>query len=219
MLIIFDVEGVLLNAEYLPMLAQLIGPKKEKEIWDITKQGIRGEINWEEGLSRRVAALRGISLESAQRIGENLQIMPGAMELCSALKRAGWKMIAVSGGFNLITDRLKAELGLDKIFSNELIFRNGKLLDVDIRVTSDKAASVNRTVNEWGIRREDTVAVIDGANDLKLLDIAGFTVGFCPVDKVKEKADAVIEIRDLSLLLKLLEKKFGKAVLANIRQE
>ena len=219
MLIIFDVEGVLLNAEYLPMLAQLIGPEKEKEIWDITKQGIRGEINWEEGLSRRVAALRGINLENAQRIGENLQIMPGAMELCSALKRAGWKMIAVSGGFNLITDRLKDELGLDKIFSNELIFKNGKLLDVNIRVTADKAAAVARTVKEWGIRREETVAVIDGANDLKLLAVAGFTVGFCPVDKVKEKADAVIEIRDLSLLLNLLEKKFGKAVLANIRHE
>ena len=219
MLIIFDVEGVLLNAEYLPMLAQLIGPEKEEEIWDITKQGIRGEINWEEGLSRRVAALRGINLENAQRIGENLQIMPGAMELCSALKRAGWKMIAVSGGFTLITDRLKDELGLDKIFSNELIFKNGKLLDVNIRVTADKAAAVTRTVKEWGIRREETVAVIDGANDLKLLALAGFTVGFCPVDKVKEKADAVIEIRDLSLLLNLLEKKFGKAVLANIRHE
>ena len=201
------------------MLAQLIGPEKEKEIWDITKQGIRGEINWEEGLSRRVAALRGINLENAQRIGENLQIMPGAMELCSALKRAGWKMIAVSGGFNLITDRLKDELGLDKIFSNELIFKNGKLLDVNIRVTADKAAAVARTVKEWGIRREETVAVIDGANDLKLLAVAGFTVGFCPVDKVKEKADAVIEIRDLSLLLNLLEKKFVKAVLANIRHE
>ncbi len=219
MLIIFDVEGVLLNAEYLPVLAQLIGPEKEKEIWDITKQGIRGEINWEEGLSRRVAALRDISLENAQRIGENLQIMPGAVELCSALKRAGWKMIAVSGGFTLITDRLKGELGLHKIFSNELIFRNGKLFDVNITVTSDKAAAVTRIVYEWGIRREDIVAVIDGANDLKLLDIAGFTVGFCPVDKVKEQADAVIEIRDLSLLLNLLEKKFGKAVLANIHQE
>lgn len=128
-------------------------------------------------------------------------------------------MIAVSGGFTLITDRLKDELGLDKIFSNELIFRNGKLFDVNITVTSDKAAAVTRIVNEWGIRREDIVAVIDGANDLKLLAIAGFTVGFCPVDKVKEKADAVIEIRDLSLLLNLLEKKFGKAVLANIHQE
>lgn len=219
MLIIFDVEGVLLNAEYLPMLAQLIGPEKEKEIWDITKQGIRGEINWEEGLLRRVAALRGINLEKAQTIGETLQIMPGARELCSALKRAGWKMMAVSGGFTIITDRLKSELGLDKIFSNELIFRKGKLLDVNISVTSDKAAAVRRTVNEWGIRREETVAVIDGANDLRLLTVAGFTVGFCPVDKVKEKADAVIEIRDLSLLLNLLEKKFGKAVLANMRQE
>ena len=116
MLIIFDVEGVLLNAEYLPVLAQLIGPEKEKEIWDITKQGIRGEIKWEEGLRQRVSALRGISLEDAERIGENLQIMPGARELCFALKRAGWKMIAVSGGFTIITDRLKDELGLDKIF-------------------------------------------------------------------------------------------------------
>ncbi len=219
MLIIFDVEGVLLNAEYLPVLAQLIGPEKEKEIWDITKQGIRGEIKWEEGLKRRVAALRGIGLKDAQRIAENLQIMPGAQELCFALKRAGWKMIAVSGGFTIITDRLKSDLGLDKIFSNELIFRNGKLYDVDITVTSDKAAAVKRTIHEWGIRREDTVAVIDGANDLKLLTVAGFTIGFCPVDKVKENADAVLEIRDLSLLLNLLEKKFGKAVLSNVHQE
>lgn len=219
MLIIFDVEGVLLNAEYLPVLAQLIGPEKEKEIWDITKQGIRGEIKWEEGLRQRVSALRGISLEDAERIAENLQIMPGAKELCFALKRAGWKMIAVSGGFTIITDRLKDELGLDKIFSNELIFRNGKLSDVDIMVTSDKSLAVNKTIREWGIRREDTVAVIDGANDLKLLAVAGFTIGFCPVDKVKEEADAVVEIHDLSLLLNLLEKKFGKAVLSNIRQE
>lgn len=219
MLIIFDVEGVLLNAEYLPVLAQLIGPEKEKEIWDITKQGIRGEIKWEEGLRQRVSALRGISLEDAQRIAENLQIMPGAKELCFALKRAGWKMIAVSGGFTIITDRLKDELGLDKIFSNELIFRNDKLYDVDIMVTSDKSLAVNKTIREWGIRREDTVAVIDGANDLKLLAVAGFTIGFCPVDKVKEEADAVVEIHDLSLLLNLLEKKFGKAVLSNIRQE
>jgi phosphoserine phosphatase len=74
-------------------------------------------------------------------------------------------------------------------------------------------------IKEWGEKREDIVAVIDGANDLTLLTIAGFTVGFCPVDKVKQQADAVIEIRDLSLLLNLLEKKFGKAVLASINSE
>ena len=88
MLIIFDVEGVLLNAEYLPVLGQLLGPEKEREIWAITKQGIRGEINWEEGLKRRVQALRGIKYDDAKRIGESLEIMNGAKELCTALKKA-----------------------------------------------------------------------------------------------------------------------------------
>jgi phosphoserine phosphatase len=216
MLVVFDVEGVLLNAEYLPVLAQVMGPEKEKEIWDITKQGIRGEINWEDGLRKRVRALRGIRHSDARKIGENLQIMPGAKELCEALKRAGWKLVAVSGGFTIITDRLKRELGLDEIFSNELIFADGVLKDVIMRVTSDKAAAVRAIIKDWGFKKDDIVVVVDGANDLKLFELAGFTVGFCPVDIVKEKADVVIEIHDLSLLLNLLEKKFGKAVLANI---
>ncbi|MGA9217311.1 MAG: phosphoserine phosphatase SerB [Nitrososphaeraceae archaeon] len=218
MLIIFDVEGVLLNAEYLPVLAQKFGPQKEKEIWDITKQGIRGDIDWEDGLFKRVNALRGISYEDALSIGENLEIMPGAKVLCNALRNAGWKMIAVSGGFTIITDRLKKELLLDKIYSNELVFKDGKLDEVIISVTSDKSKAVNEIIREWGIRKEDIVVVVDGANDLKLFEIAGYTVGFCPVDVVKARADAIIEIRDLTLLLNLLEKKYGKAVLTNTKQ-
>lgn len=214
MLAVFDVEGVLLDAEYLPVLASVLGPEKEKEIWDITKAGIRGEINWEQGLVKRVHALRGIRYDKAKEIAENLPIMPGAKELCAALKKAGWKMIAVSGGFTIITDRLKADLGIDKIFSNELVFKNGKLDDVVLKVTSDKAAAIRETIKDWGIKKEDIVVVVDGANDLKLFNIAGYTVGFCPVEIVKEKADDTIERRDLSLLLHLLEKKFGKAVLA-----
>lgn len=217
MLIIFDVEGVLLNAEYLPVLSQVMGSEKEEEVWRITKQGIRGEINWEEGLRKRVSALRGISFEDAKKIAENLQIMPGAKELCSSLKKAGWRMIAVSGGFSIITDRLKDELGIDKIFSNELVFEDGVLDGVKLNVTSDKAAAVLPTTRQWGFKKSDIVVVVDGANDLTLFDLAGYTVGFCPVEKVKEKSDAVIEIHDLSLLLNLLEKKFGKAVLASVQ--
>ena len=215
MLIIFDVEGVLLNAEYLPVLAQVMGPEKEKEIWDITNAGIRGDINWEEGLKRRVHALRGIKYEDAKRLAEGLPLMPGAKELCTALKKAGWKMIAVSGGFTIITDRLRTDLGIDKIFSNELIFKDGKLDDVILNVTSDKAAAVRDTIKEWGIKKEDIVVVVDGANDLKLFALAGYTVGFCPVDIVREKADVSIDQRDLSLLLNLLKKNFGEAVLVN----
>jgi phosphoserine phosphatase len=217
MLVIFDVEGVLLNAEYLPVLSQVMGPEKEKEIWRITKQGIRGEINWEEGLKKRVSALKGIRLEDAKRIGESLEIMPGAKELCSSLKRAGWRMIAVSGGFSIITDRLKGELELDKVFCNELVFENGVLAGLKINVTSDKAAAVLPSIRNWRINKSEIVVVVDGANDLSLFDIAGYTVGFCPVEKVKERSDAVLEIRNLSLLLNLLEKKFGNAVLASTR--
>jgi len=212
MLIIFDVEGVLLNAEYLPVLAQKLGPEKEKEIWDITKQGIRGEIDWEEGLYRRVNSLRGTSFEDAKDIADNLQIMPGARKLCYSLKKAGWKLIAVSGGFTIITDKLKEELCLDKIFSNELIFIDGRLDGVKINVSSDKAMVVKSIIQEWGLKKEDIVVVVDGANDLKLFDIAGYTVGFCPVEIVKQRADTTIEIRDLSILLSLLEKKFGKTI-------
>jgi phosphoserine phosphatase len=219
MLIIFDVEGVLLNAEYLPVLAQVMGPRKEKEIWDITNAGIRGEINWEEGLKSRVRALRGISYEDAKKIGESLPLMPGAKELCSALKKAEWKMIAVSGGFTIITDRLKDELGIDSIFSNELVFKDGKLEDVIINVTSDKSAAIRSTIRQWDIRKEDTVVVVDGANDLKLFALAGYTVGFCPVDIVRQKADVSIDKRDLSLLLNLLKKNFGEAVLINAARD
>lgn len=213
MLIIFDVEGVLLNAEYLPILAQVFGPSKEKEIWDITKQGIRGDIDWEEGLRKRVKALKGIKFDDAKQIGENLEIMPGAKDLCSALKDAGWKMIAISGGFTIITDRLKKELGLDLIFSNNLIFKNGTLDGLDLKVTSDKSLLVRPLIEQWGIKKEEIVVVVDGANDIKLFEIAGYTVGFCPVELVKNKADDVIELRNLSLLKNLLEKRFGKWIL------
>ena len=215
MLIIFDVEGVLLNAEYLPVLAQVISPEKEKEIWDITKQGIRGEINWEEGIKKRVHALRGINYDDAKNIGENLEIMPGAKELCKSLKNAGWTMVAVSGGFTIITDRLKTELGLDLIFSNELIFEHNRLKDIDLKVTSDKSLSIKPIIKKLDVKKEEIVVVVDGANDLKLFDLAGYTVGFCPVDIVKKRADDVIEIRDLTLLLNLLEKRFGKSVLTH----
>jgi phosphoserine phosphatase len=219
MLIIFDVEGVLLNAEYLPILAQVFGPSKEKEIWDITKQGIRGDIDWEEGLRKRVNALKGIKFDDAKLIAENLEIMPGAKDLCLALKDAGWKMIAVSGGFTIITDRLKKELGLDLIFSNELIFKNGLLDDLDLKVTSDKSLVVRPIIKRWGFKKDEIVVVVDGANDIKLFDIAGYTVGFCPVELVKNKADDVVELRNLSLLKNLLEKRFGKWILkANLKK-
>ena len=95
------------------------------------------------------------------------------------------------------------------------MFKEGKLDNVVMHVTSDKAAAVRETIREWGIRKEDIVVVVDGANDLKLFALAGFTVGFCPVDVVREKANETIDKRDLALLLHLLNENFGEAVLIN----
>jgi len=208
MLVIFDVEGVLLNAEYLPVLAKLLGPEKEAEIWDITNKGIRGEINWEEGLKERVHALRGIEYDEANKIAQNLEIMPGAKELCSFLKNHGAKLVAVSGGFNIITDRLHSELQIDKIFSNDLVFSNGKLEDVVIHVTSDKSASVKKYVEENGFSPDETVVIVDGANDLKLFSLSSFTIGFCPVDVIRNKANVTIDKKDLSLVIPIIKEKF-----------
>ena len=212
MLVIFDVEGVLLNAEYLPVLAKLMGSEKEKEIWDITIKGISGEINWEEGLKQRVHALRGIDYNRAYEIAQSLEIMPGAKQLCSFLKKSGWKMVAVSGGFTIITDRLVEDLELDRIFSNNLIFKDNKLHDVEISVTSDKSLSVKSYIQESGFTKEEVIVVVDGANDLKLFNLSSFTVGFCPVDIVRKKADVVIDRKNLADLIPIFIEKFGNKI-------
>ncbi len=212
LLAIFDVEGVLFDAEYLPILAEKLN--KEDEIWEITKKGIQGAINWEEGLRTRVDALRGLDYKTCQQVADDLPIMTGAVEACKALKTAGWKIMAISGGFTIMTDRLKERLDLDHVYSNELIFKDGKLDGVTINVDSDKAKSARKKIEEWGIKKEDVVVVVDGANDLKLFDICGLGIAYRAQDKVKDLADAVLEEKDLSKILNIIDIHYNMSVQA-----
>ena len=184
MLAIFDVEGVLYDGEYLPILAEKLN--KEKEIWDITNKGIQGLINWEDGLKKRVDALKGLSIDVCQEVADELPIMHGAKEACKSLKNAGWKIMAVSGGFTIMTDRLKQELELDYVFSNELIFKDGVLDDVKINVDSDKSKSAKIKIEEWEQNKEETVVIVDGANDIKLFDISNLGIAYRAQDLVKD---------------------------------
>jgi phosphoserine phosphatase len=207
MLAIFDVEGVLLDAEFLPILAEKIN--KQDEIWDITRKGIEGVIDWEEGLKKRIEILRGISYETCKEVADSLTIMTGAKEACQTLKAAGWKLLAVSGGFSIMTDRLKKELGLDYVFSNELLFKNGKLDSVQIIVNSDKAKSAMIKIKEWKEDRKNIVVVVDGANDIKLFDICGLGVAFRAQDVVKDLATVTLEEKDLSKLIGIINEHYG----------
>jgi len=206
LLVIFDVEGVLYDEEYLPILSEKL--HKEDEIWEITKQGIQGKINWEEGLKTRVAALKGLDEKTCQEVADSLPIMTGAKEACRVLKTAGWKLMAVSGGFTLMMGRLQKELGLDYVYSNELIFKDGKLDGVKINVDSDKSKSAKTKIAEWGENKEDIVCVVDGANDIKLFDICGLGIAYRAQDLVKDLATSILEEKDLSKILEIINKHY-----------
>ena len=203
---IFDVEGVLYDEEFLPLLSEKLN--KEDEIWAITKQGIQGKINWEEGLKTRVNALKGLDKKICQEVADSLPIMTGAKEACRVLKAAGWRLMAISGGFTLMMDRLQKELDLDYVYSNELIFKDGKLDGVKISVDSDKSKSAKMKIVEWGEKREDIVCVVDGANDVKLFDICGLNIAYRAQDLVKDLATIILEEKDLSKILDIINQHF-----------
>ena len=207
MLAIFDVEGVLYDAEYLPILAEKVN--KEKEIWEITKKGLEGKIDWVDGLKKRVQLLNGIDYDTCIQTANSLPIMTGAKEACRALKDAGWKLMAVSGGFTIITDRLKKELGLDFVYSNELVFKDDKLDDVIVSVDADKAKSAMIKIREWDEKKENIIAVVDGANDIKLFDITGFGIAFRAQDLVKDLATVTLDEKDLSKIVGLINSHYN----------
>ena len=207
MLAIFDVEGVLYDAEYLPLLAEKVN--KENQIWEITKKGIEGKIDWVKGLEERVHLLRGIDYDTCVEVANSLPIMTGAKEACLALKNAGWRIMAVSGGFTIITDRLKKELDLDFVYSNELVFKDGKLDDVVVNVDADKAKAAMIKVNEWNEKKENIITVVDGANDVKLFDITGFGIAFRAQDLVKDLATVTLDEKDLSKIVGLINTHYN----------
>jgi len=207
LLAIFDVEGVLYDAEYLPLLAEKMN--KENQIWEITKKGIEGKIDWVKGLEERVHLLRGIDYDTCVEVANSLPIMTGAKEACLALKNAGWKIMAVSGGFTIITDRLKKELDLDFVYSNELVFKDGKLDDVIVNVDADKAKAAVIKINEWDEKKENIITVVDGANDVKLFDVTGFGIAFRAQDLVKDLATVTLDEKDLSKIVGLINTHYN----------
>ena len=204
---IFDVEGVLYDAEYLPLLAEQVN--KENKIWEITKKGIEGKIDWVDGLKERVHLLRGIEYDTCVEVANSLPVMTGAKEACAALKNAGWRLMAVSGGFTIITDRLKKELGLDFVYSNELVFKDGKLDDVIVNVDADKAKSAVIKINEWNEKKENITVVVDGANDVKLFGVTGFGIAFRAQDLVKDLATVTLDEKDLSKIVGLINSHYN----------
>lgn len=201
-LIIFDIESVLLDAEFLPNLAKLVG--KGEEAHSITMKGIRGEIKWEDGLMQRIELVRGVGHKEAMKVADSMPYMSGAKEACEELKRKGYILVGVTGGF-LFADRVKKELGFDYMITNELQFNNGVLAGVKhLRVRPSNVQGLEEVLESVGARKEHTTAVLDGANNMKLFEYADIKVAFNAQPVVKKYADVVIDKKDVKELLKHL---------------
>ncbi|MFQ6085957.1 MAG: phosphoserine phosphatase SerB, partial [Candidatus Bathyarchaeia archaeon] len=200
---IFDIESVLIDSEFFPLIAKLVG--KEDWVTEITMKGIRGEIRWEEGLKERISIVKDVTYKDVLRVINEMPYMPGAKEACRELKRRGYILIGVTGGFSPLAERVKRELDFDYVFSNELAFNEGKLSGLKkLNVTSRNVNGLESTLSQIGAKKQDILAVVDGANDMKLFKYAGLSIAFNAQPIVKEHADVVIDEKDLRGILEYI---------------
>lgn len=179
-LLVMDMDSTLITIETIDELADLVGLKPQ--VAAITAQAMRGEIEYNESLQRRVALLTGLDESALRRVyDERLKLSPGAEILLAAVKKHGIKTLLVSGGFTHITELLQPRLGLDYTYSNTLGVAGGKLTGEVIGriVNADaKRDELLRVAALLGVKREQIIGIGDGANDLKFMAECGVSVAY-----------------------------------------
>ncbi|HEX5766930.1 MAG TPA: phosphoserine phosphatase SerB [Burkholderiales bacterium] len=206
-LLAMDMDSTLITIECIDELGDLAGRKAE--IAAITAQAMRGEIEYRESLRRRVAALAGLPEDSLKSVYEGrLELTPGADALVGACKKHGVKVLLVSGGFTFFTDRLKARLGIDYTISNTLEVKAGRLTGAlvgDIVDAGAKAAKFKAVLREVNAGKEQSVAIGDGANDLRMMREAGISVAFRAKPVVRAQATCALNWSGLDGVVNLFE--------------
>jgi phosphoserine phosphatase len=204
-LIVFDMDSTLIQCEVIDELAKAAGVGDQ--VAAITEAAMRGEIPFNESFERRLATLKGLDESVLAEIARTLPITEGADRLISNLKRLGYKVGILSGGFDYFAGHLKERFGLDCVSANQLDIAAGKLTGEvrgEIVNGEKKAELLRRMASELGIDMRQTIAVGDGANDLPMLAIAGLGVAFHAKPLVKESARHAISTLGLDGILYLL---------------
>ena len=206
-LLAMDMDSTLITIECIDELGDFAGRKAE--VAAITAQAMRGELDYPQSLRRRVALLRGLDESVLERVyAERLRLTPGAATLIAKCKAHGVRLLLVSGGFSFFTERLRERLGLDYTISNRLEIRDGKLTGEvlgDIVDGDAKARRFAEAVNELEADKAQTVAIGDGANDLKMMAEAGYSIAFRAKPRVQAAASCAITWSDLAAVVNLFE--------------
>lgn len=193
-LLAMDMDSTLITIECIDEIGAFVG--KKAEIAAITARAMRGEIDYPASLRERVALLAGLDEDALQDVyDEKLRLSPGADRLIERCRQHGVKLLLVSGGFSFFTERLKERLGLDETLSNVLEIDNGKLSGRVLGTVVDadaKAAKFRQMTQRLGAAREQTVAIGDGANDLKMMAEAGTSIAYRAKPVVRAKATCAL---------------------------
>jgi phosphoserine phosphatase len=206
-LLAMDMDSTLINIECIDEIGEFAG--KKAEIAAITAQAMRGELDYPQSLRQRVGLLAGLEESVLERVySERLCLTPGAQALLGQCKADGVKVLLVSGGFTFFTERLKQRLGIDYTISNRLAIAGGRLtggLIGDIVDAEAKAAKFREVMRALGARKEETVAIGDGANDLKMMAQAGLSVAFRAKPVVRAQASCALNWSGLDAVISLFE--------------
>jgi phosphoserine phosphatase len=197
-LVVLDVDSTLIQQEVIELLAHQVGVMPE--VKKITDLAMAGELDFVQSLEQRVSLLAGLPVDSFTNVLDQIQFTPGAQELITAVHALGGKVGAVSGGFSQILDPLARKIGLDYWLANDLEVEDGKLTGKvigSVICAEAKARALKTWSAEAEVELENTIAIGDGANDIQMLQAAGFAIAFRPKPILREYADFVIEENSL----------------------
>ncbi len=204
-LIVFDMDSTLIKCEVMDELAKRAGVGEQ--VAAITESAMRGEIDFNQSFEKRLGTLNGLDESVLKDIADTLPIMDGADRLIGTLKRLGYHVAILSGGFSYFADVLKQRWGLDHVSANQLDIVDSKLtgkVKGEIVNGEVKARRLQEIAAELGIGLEQTIAVGDGANDLPMLKLAGLGVAFHAKPVVQANARHAISTLGLDGILYLL---------------
>lgn len=204
-LVCFDMDSTLIQAEVIDELARRHGVYDD--VAAVTQRAMRGELDFQQSFRERMSKLEGLDESVLAEIAESLPLMPGAERLLRLLKRLGYRTAILSGGFTYFARYLQRRLGFDEIHANELVIRDGKVTGEVAEPIVDaerKALLLGQIAEREGWQMAQTIAVGDGANDLKMLAAAGLGVAFHAKPLVKQQARQSVSTLGLDALLYLL---------------
>ena len=212
MIVAFDLEGTLVDAELFPALGLQNGKKRALD--DITDKAMRGKLDYRTSLGLRLELVRGMEIETVRMVAESLSLSRGAAETISEVKRIGGIPIIVTGGFCVLAERAAKQLGVEYFACNRFKTEEGYITGVEEPwITGEGKAEKLLALASWlGVEPSQCVTVGDGANDIKMMREAGLSIAYNGRETVREVADVSVMGDDRRMVLPYIREFAGRVL-------